>query len=67
MDKTIIKDLSARSIIGIYDWEREQQQDILINIIIETDTRQAGQTDDIKDCIDYDALSKNVLKHVERV
>ena len=65
MDKVFIKDLSALGIIGVYDWEREQPQDILINITIETDTHQAGQTDDIEDCIDYDALSKRVLTHVE--
>ena len=67
MDKVFIKDLWARAIIGVYDWEREHSQDILINITIETDTRQAGQTDDITDCIDYDALSKSVLTQVERV
>jgi FolB domain-containing protein len=67
MDKVFIKDLSTRAIIGVYDWEREQPQDILINITIETDTRQAGKTDDINECIDYDALSKNVLTHVERI
>ena len=67
MDKVFIKDLSARAIIGVYDWEREHFQDILINITIETDTRLAGQTDDITDCIDYDALSKSVLTQVERV
>ena len=48
MDKVFVKDLLARGIIGVYDWEREQPQDILINIIIETDLHRAGQTDDIQ-------------------
>jgi len=67
MDKVFIKDLSTQVIIGVYDWEREQPQDILINITIETDTRQAGQTDDIKDCIDYDALTKSMLTLVKSI
>ena len=32
MDKVIIKNLLARGIIGIRDWERKRPQDILINI-----------------------------------
>lgn len=67
MDRVFIKDLLARGIIGIYDWEREQPQDILINITIEADLQRAGQTDDIQDCIDYDALARKVLTHVESI
>ncbi len=40
MDKVIIKDLLARGIIGINDWERKNPQDILINITVLTDTRR---------------------------
>ena len=43
MDKVIIKDLLTRGIIGINDWEREQPQDILINIVVLTDTRRAAE------------------------
>ena len=65
MDKVIIKDLLARGIIGINDWEREQPQDILINIVVFTDTRRAAQTDDIADCINYRTLAKEVRLHAE--
>ncbi len=65
MDKVIIKDLLVRGIIGINDWEREQPQDILINIIVFTDTRRAAQTDDIADCVDYKTLAKAVAHHAE--
>jgi FolB domain-containing protein len=65
MDKVIIKNLLARGIIGIRDWERKRAQDILINIILYTDTRQAAKTDNITDCADYSAISKKVLAHAE--
>ena len=65
MDKVIIKDLLARGIIGIHDWEREKPQDILINITAFTDTRRAAQTDAIADCVDYSKLSKLVMGHAE--
>jgi len=66
-DKVIIKDLKARGIIGINEWERKKKQDILINIVIYTDTRQAAQSDDIEDCINYRTVAKKVLTHTESV
>jgi FolB domain-containing protein len=65
MDKTFIKDLLVRGIIGINDWEREKAQDILINITVFSDTGQAAVTDDLADCIDYRALAKKVQAHAE--
>lgn len=65
MDKVIIKNLLARGIIGVRDWERKRAQDILINITLFTDTRRAAQTDDINDCADYSEVTKKVLAHAE--
>lgn len=65
MDKVFIKDLLVRGIIGIRDWEREKEQDILINITVYTDTTRAADTDNITDCVDYSALAKKVMAHAE--
>jgi FolB domain-containing protein len=66
MDKVIIKDLVARGIIGINTWEREQPQDILINIIAFTDTRRAAETDNISDCVNYRTLAKRSQAQAEK-
>ena len=65
MDKVIIKDLLARGIIGVNDWERNRPQDILINITIFTDTKRAAETDNINDCVNYSTISKKVIAHAE--
>lgn len=65
MDKVFIKDLLVRGVIGIRDWEREVQQDILINVTVYTDTTRAADTDNINDCVDYSALAKKVMAHAE--
>ncbi|UCD40782.1 MAG: dihydroneopterin aldolase [Chloroflexota bacterium] len=65
MDKVIIRDLLARGIIGINDWEREKPQDILINIVIFTDLTKAGQTDDIADSVNYRTISKKAQARAE--
>lgn len=65
MDKIIIKDLVAHGIIGVNDWERENPQEILINLTVFTDTRRAAGSDDLTDCVDYRALAKKALAHAE--
>ena len=65
MDKVFIKDLLARGIIGINDWEREKIQDILINITVFTDTGTAAVSDDLADCVDYRGLAKKAQVHAE--
>ena len=65
MDKTFIKDLLVRGIIGIRDWERVKVQDILSNVTVFSDTLQAAESDDIADCVDYSALAKKVQTHAE--
>lgn len=65
MDRVIIKDLLARGIIGINDWEREKPQDILINITLFADLRQAGETDDITHSINYRTVSKKAQAKAE--
>ena len=67
MDKIIIKNLLARGIIGVNDWERNRPQNILINIILFTDTRPAALTDNLDDCVNYSTMSKKVLAHAEAV
>jgi FolB domain-containing protein len=65
MDKVFIKDLLVRGIIGINDWEREKEQDILINITAFTDTGTAAVTDDIADCVNYRVLANKAQAHAE--
>ena len=65
MDKIIIKDLLLRGIIGINPDEREKKQDILINMVLYADIRRAAATDAIEDAVNYKAVVKRVIEHVE--
>lgn len=64
-DKIIIKDLLVRSIIGINPEERIKKQDILINMVLFADIRKAAETDAIDDAVNYKAITKRVIEHVE--
>ena len=65
MDQVFITDLVARGIIGVNNWEREQPQDILINIVLFTDLQQAGKSDDVQESVDYRSVAKKVRAHAE--
>ena len=64
-DRILIKDLFLRTIIGINDEERTERQDVLINLIVEAETRKAGNSDDIADAVNYRTLTKQVIELVE--
>ena len=65
MDKVLIKDILARGIIGINEWERDKPQDILININLFTKIRPQSAEDSISECIDYSKVTKKVIHHAE--
>ncbi len=65
-DFIVIRDLLVRGILGINDWEREQPQDILLNLTLFTDLRRAARSDDIADTVNYRTITKKILSHVEK-
>ena len=64
-DKIFIRDLLVRGIIGINDWEREKKQDILVNLVLQFDTRLAAGSDRVEDSLNYRSLTKAVVRHIE--
>ncbi len=65
MDKIIIRDLVARGVIGVYEWERAKPQEILINIVLFGDLSKAGLTDNIDDSINYKTIAKGAQSLAE--
>ncbi|HTX91461.1 MAG TPA: dihydroneopterin aldolase [Anaerolineales bacterium] len=65
MDQIFITDLEARGILGINDWEREKPQTIRINIVLFADLRRIGESDDIRDGVNYRTVAKQALAHAE--
>ena len=65
MDKIFIHALKAEAIIGIYDWERQVRQTVLVDLEIGADIRKAALTDSIEDTLNYKRVAKRVLAFVE--
>lgn len=65
MDIIFLKGLTIETVIGIYDWEREIRQTLIIDLEMATDIRKAAETDDIAHTLDYKAVSRRVMSFVE--
>lgn len=65
LDKIHIRDLRTNCIVGIYPEERENKQEVCINITLHADLAKPCASDNIDDTINYKDLKKRVLAHVE--
>ena len=65
MDKIFVHALKTEAIIGIFDWERQVKQTVIIDIEISADIRKAALSDSIGDTLNYKKVAKRVLAFVE--
>ncbi len=65
MDIIFLGGLQIETIIGIFDWERETKQTVILDIEMAYDIQKAAVTDDIAFTLDYKAVSKRIIAFVE--
>ena len=65
MDKIFIHALKTETIIGIFDWERQVKQTVVVDIEMGIDIRNAARSDSIDDTMNYKKVAKRVLAFVE--
>lgn len=64
-DRIEIKDLLLRGIVGVNDHERRKPQDILVNLVMEADTRAVAAADSLDGGLNYRTVSKQIIALVE--
>jgi FolB domain-containing protein len=65
MDKIIIKCLKVKSIIGTLPEERTKRQEIEFNIELDCNLAAAGNSDDLNDTVNYQAVENDILAMAE--
>lgn len=65
MDKILLTDLTVEGILGVYEFERVTPQPIRINLTLFTDLRRAGESDDLRDTVNYAELAEAVRAHAQ--
>ena len=64
MDIIYLNDLRIDTVIGIYDWERQTRQTVILDIQMGTDIKKAADSDNIEDTINYKAVAKRLFEYV---
>ncbi|EDP58402.1 bifunctional dihydroneopterin aldolase/7,8-dihydroneopterin epimerase [Vibrio sp. AND4] len=65
LDKVFIEQLAVITTIGVYDWEQQIKQKLVLDIEMAHDNKPAGKSDDVQDALDYSQVSEAVLNHIE--
>lgn len=55
-----IKNLRVKTILGVYDFERKKERELILNLEVTTDAYKKG-SDDLNDTLDYDAAIVKML------
>jgi dihydroneopterin aldolase len=64
-DKIFIHALKTEAIIGIFDWERQVRQTIVVDLECSANIRKAALSDSIDDTLNYKKVAKRVLGFIE--
>lgn len=62
-DKIHIRGLHVRTIIGFHAWEKDREQDVVIDLIIHHDQSRAAASDDVKDTVDYAGIRDDIVDY----
>lgn len=66
MDIVFLKDLRIETVIGVYDWEREVKQTVVLDVEMSADVAKAAASDHIDDALDYKSVAKRLIEFVEQ-
>lgn len=64
MDKIFIQGLKTDAVIGIYDWEKQIRQTLVLDLELATDIRKAASSDRIEDTLNYKSISKQLVEYI---
>ncbi|MGI5212960.1 dihydroneopterin aldolase [Plantactinospora sp. CA-290183] len=60
-DRIVLTGLRARGRHGVYDFEREQGQDFVVDVVLELDLAPAARSDDVADTVHYGELADRLV------
>lgn len=65
MDKIFIRGLTVETLIGIHAWEQRTPRPLIFDLELGTDIREAASSDNVRDAVDYQAVSEAVAKFTQ--
>lgn len=66
MDIVFVEGLEVDCTIGIYDWEKEIKQKLILDIEMAHDNKIPGNSDKIEDALDYQEICDLLTTYLEK-
>ena len=66
LDTIFIHQLRVEAVIGVYDFEKEKPQPLLLDFELKVDLHAAGKSDDLTETVDYAEVAQQVIKHIQQ-
>ena len=63
-DRITLTGLKARGFHGVFDFEKREGQDFVVDVVLHTDHAQAGASDRLEDTVNYADVAQIVADHV---
>ena len=64
MDIISLKGMQVECVIGVWKWERQTRQKVIINLDMAIDIRKAAASDELADTLNYKGVSKRISSFV---
>lgn len=66
MDIVFIEQLSVITTIGVYDWEQDIEQKLLLDIEMGWDNKHTAMSDNVELCLNYADVSERIVSYLEQ-
>jgi dihydroneopterin aldolase len=64
VDKVFIRQLEIATVIGVYDWEQQLRQSVVLDLEMAADIRTAAASHKLEDALDYHAVASRLQDFV---
>lgn len=65
MDIIFLHGIEANCVVGVWEWEKQITQKIIVDIDVSADIAASAATDELDDTLNYKALAETVINMLE--
>jgi len=65
VDIIFLYGLEANCVVGVWEWEKQTTQKIIIDLDVLADIKHSAASDELKDTLNYKSMAENVIEMLE--
>ncbi len=65
MDIIILHGIETNCVVGVWEWEKQITQKIIVDIDMAADIAKSAASDELEDTLNYKAVAENVIEMLE--